>query len=164
MNALADLNLANSLKELYQSDNAAKALFDWFGSRVRGASEIEVEHASTKTGVEYSKVIKVFRKLHDLGCGKFMEGRRGFKSRITFTYGIIGLGNVARGSNVQALVPVEKQLPDDLDDDVNASSVSNSVLHPYQLRSDFLAELRLPNNLSEKEAERLAAFIKTLPF
>lgn len=34
--------------------------------------------------------------------------------------------------------------------------------YPYPLRPDFIAWLQLPHDLSESEAARLAAFLKTL--
>ncbi len=38
-----------------------------------------------------------------------------------------------------------------------------SLEHALNLRSDFCVELVLPVDLSNSEAERLAAFVKTLP-
>lgn len=36
------------------------------------------------------------------------------------------------------------------------------VVYPFPLRGDVFAELRLPADLTPDEAERMAAFIKTL--
>lgn len=167
MNKLNDNNnLVLSLRDIYKSDVSARALFDWFGTRVRGAAEIEVEAAVAKAGVEYSSVIRVFRKLAELGCGRFIEGRRGFKSRMAFTYSIVELGEVACGNQDQVPAVSKKQSEFELEEensDINLTT-KNFVSHQYQLRPDFSAELRLPKNLTEKETERLSAFIKTLPF
>ena len=40
----------------------------------------------------------------------------------------------------------------------------SAIKHSYRLRPDFIVQIELPADLNAREAERLADFIKTLPF
>jgi hypothetical protein len=42
--------------------------------------------------------------------------------------------------------------------------VAQTIRHEYRLRPDFTAEIELPEDLTTREALRLADFLKTLPF
>lgn len=157
MNGQVSNMIAHEVKRLYREDHAAEALFDWFSTRERNPSETTAERASSQADVEYKDIIRVFRELETIGCGKVLMGRKGFSTRIKWDYKVLNLAKVAQGEDVEIVEIDPADTASDWDDD-------QLVTHYFQLRSDLRIEMRLPDGLSKKEAERLAAFIQTLPF
>ena len=83
---------------------------------------------------------------------------------MVWSVGIVSLGQVASGkaTAVQEIdtVSVEEE---------SAPSDNKAVEHDlmdvsYPLRKELMVRFSLPKNLTQKEANRLADFIKTLPF
>jgi len=50
------------------------------------------------------------------------------------------------------------------DDDLSESEDIEFIEHSFVLRPDLPISIELPVDLSEQEAARFAAFVKTLPF
>jgi hypothetical protein len=50
------------------------------------------------------------------------------------------------------------------DEPVTAENLPASLRHEFQLRDGYKVAMDLPSDMTEKEAERLALFIKALPF
>ncbi len=155
-----------NIKELqmyYNGSSTAKALLDHFASRERNRRETTVDRLYTKLttdGVSLSRgdVIKVLQKLEDVGCGRFVAGRKGHPSRFKW---IVGLGDVGRAAagekiEIEAAPTVETEEPED--------PTENLIEHRYRLRRDVEITLKLPTDLSSQEASRLASFLQTLPF
>jgi hypothetical protein len=162
MNKTIKRNLANEVNELYQQDATAKAVFDVFSARQKDARFSAVDRVAYLIGSSRSEVIRIFKALEEAGCGRFINGRKGYKSRMEWDFSIRSLAEAAKGqvSSVAEInfSEVEEDQSDDEDDDLCM------VRHPFKLRSDLSVELILPADLTIKEAERIAAFVKTLPF
>ncbi len=129
-------------------------LLDHFASRVRDRKVIEVDRLEQLLpDVTRAEIIDVFRKLDELGFGRFVVGRRGASSRFEREVSLPSLGRAAAGRGAVIAAPDD---PDDAEDDL--------ICHQYRLRPTFTAQIHLPADLTAKEAERLASFIQTLPF
>src|SRR5688572_12080619 len=103
-------NNVEGLRSLYQTNSAAKATLDYFASRQRNATETKVETleaalAGRGSQWGYYDLLKVVKRLCDLGYGKYIEGRKGHKSRVSWTVSILSLGQAAAGarSDIEAL-------------------------------------------------------------
>ena len=86
-----------AVRVLYSEDSDAKRLFEWAASRQRDARETSVERMMQKLGILRGTAIKLARKLKDAGCGEFVVGRKGRRSRFIWAFSLISLGKVAAG-------------------------------------------------------------------
>jgi hypothetical protein len=158
MNGIADTKLIDGIRALSSDDEAADRLFTAFSERKNDASETTVRRAAQIANADYGAMVKIFRKLEDLGAGRFIPGRHGYESRIAWTYSIRSLGQISTGrSSTPQAVP-----SDALVDDTPAEGTT-LIKHEFVLRPGLRVRLELPTDLSEKEAERFAGFIRTLP-
>jgi len=155
----SDVDLGG-IRAFYSDDAAARALLDHLAGRERNRAVTPVERLLvnvSREGTELSRgnVIRVLRRLAELGCGTFVPGRRGYKSRFEWDASLVSVGQVAAGEADEFEDAPEK---DAGNDDVEM------LKHGFQLRRDLPVDLELPADLTPSEAERLAGFIRTLPF
>jgi hypothetical protein len=145
------------LREVYSSGVAAKAMLDDFASRTNNQRITKVDQILNRLradNVQRWESIALFRKLEELGHGKFIEGRKGHPSRFVWSSSPIDVGKAAQG-NEAPITPVSS----DAANDDNSGEMRDYV---FPLRSDTDATFELPIDLTQKEAERLSAFLRTL--
>jgi hypothetical protein len=149
-----------TLQKLYNQDAEAKAILDYLASRERNRSETKLDRLLWILRVDGNQVhrgaaIRVFRALEDVGCGRFVAGRKGHPSRFEWTVGMVDVARVAAGETVKIeAAPIDE----------NDEAADDLLEHHFLLRKDLDVPLRLPGNLTAREAARLAAFIQSLPF
>lgn len=148
--------IASSLKDLYRSSPVARAFLDHAAQRSYAQQETKVDRALANVnagGHQFSRkdIIDLFQKLEAMECGHFITGRRGQESRFAWEVSLTSAGKAATG---------ETPSVESIDE---AETASDNLSHTYYLRSDRLIKLDLPIDLTTREAERLAAFIKSLP-
>ncbi len=149
------------LRKLYGSDPAARIILDHLASRDRSWRTTSVDQLlSTLRAVEEDvsrgEAIGVFKELEECGCGQFKAGRKGWPSRFEWTVQMVGVGQAAAGETEQ----IEEVTEADLAEEESRASLR----HTYRLRPDVAISLDLPKDLTPGEAERLAQYIRTLPF
>src|SRR6266566_8268956 len=151
------------IKNLYGDNECAKAILDYASSRSRNSSVTNVDRLTwviSRDGRTFSRreVIEVLKALENLGCGKFVIGRRGQPSRFEWEVQMIGVGKVARGDHAE-IAPLSEgeELPEETEDDEMREGL---IRHSYKLRLDVTLTLDLPIDLTSKEAVRLSEFIK----
>lgn len=157
-------NMTNldGVKNLYRENRFAKVMLDNFSQRERSRKETTVEQMvqiilPEEPKVTRKDVVELYKSLKELGCGDFVIGRRGGTSRFVWSVGMVSLGNVAIGlaSEIEAVELVEASEDND----------PRMLSHNFKLRLNLdPITISLPDDLSLTEAERLANFIKTLPF
>ena len=148
------------LRKLYSSNDAAKAFFEHMASRRNNQSETKLKRiiqllATDGSAIKKSDLIATFRQLERLDCGQYVEGRHGWPSRFVWRVGSIGTCRAATGESakVETLEPEEDE----------GSAETDMRTHAFNLRADLSIEFSLPVDISTTEAERVAAFVKTLP-
>jgi len=165
MSTTAQINQAE-LQTLYGASDEAKAVLDHFANRERNQSTSTVRRLLVtlkNDGVAMSRgqLVRVLKELDELGCGDFKAGRKGHESRFLWNVSSRSVGQVAAGEDGDIdEVSAEAEEMDDDDDELDDEIIE----HVYQLRPGLSVRLNLPADLSTREADRLAAFIKTLPF
>jgi hypothetical protein len=153
--ASIDNGKVEKLQALYKSSGPASKILDNFASRLRDRKSVEVDRLEQIfPDLTRTEIIEFFRKLDEFGFGQFLIGRRGAQSRFEWNVPMRSVGKVAAGQGTI----VHTDDSDEEDRQVPA------IKHPYCLRADFIAQIELPLDLTTREAERLAEFIKTLPF
>lgn len=151
----------DQLRQLYQSDAAARAFLDHCAQRRRNQTETTVDRALANLNREggafaRADIVRVLKGLADIGCGDFVTGRRGWPSRFVWSTGMIDVGRVAAGEDQQI-----EQIEQETDEQ---GATQNFLTHAFYLRRDVSVEIELPTDLRADEAERLARFISALPF
>ncbi len=78
---------------------------------------------------------------------------------------IRGLASTAKGeSTTIGHVPaISREETLEAEDPIVLEPSKMVLDHTFQLRADYKVEIKLPSDLSEAEAKRLAAFLVTLP-
>lgn len=161
------------LRQLYRSDDAAKALFDHLAKRTYNKKELPVERLALNVANEGSAasrrdITRVLKELEKAGCGKYILGRRGHQSRFQpdpkiemVAVGRYASGQTAAIDDANPSVSSEAEALDTQDASMNGSG---ELAHRFQLRPHLLVSIMLPADLTSAEAGRLADFIRTLPF
>lgn len=164
MNSTPNKTLIDGLKALCSENDVAQKLFAGFAGRAKDARETTVVRAAWLAGADYYAMLAVFRELDQLGAGRFIPGRHGYQSRMEWAFSIRSLGQVAQGQKAKPEEVAADAIVEDETDEAGPGSGVKSLRHEFQLREGFRARFDLPSDMTDKEAERLAAFIKTLPF
>jgi|GEM_PF-2153552 len=127
MNKDIEDHKVEGLREFYQVAPAARAVFDWAASRINDAIETTLDLIIRKTGMSRSEAVDFARRLDDLGCGDFVVGRKGAKSRIRWAYSLKSMGQAAQG-HVDTLVEVDPDVAEDAVDQqlLNSAEVIDS--------------------------------------
>jgi hypothetical protein len=157
-----DIDVAG-LRDLYKASVVAQAALDHFGRRRKNSGITTVDRLQerlVRLGHEVSRneVVDLLRTLGKLGCGKFVVGRRGGRSRLRWSVGLREVGQLAAGEDVA--VP---QLETAEHEEGDGPEAGANREHRYWLRPELEVLLELPPNLTASEASRLADFIRTLP-
>ncbi|MBO9581605.1 MAG: hypothetical protein J7498_11990 [Sphingobium sp.] len=162
MNASLDQSLVSELQALCVANETARRLFfEGFAQRQKDSRTTTVDRAARTANADYSSMIQVFKKLDQIGAGRFIAGRHGHSSRMEWKYSLRSLSAVAQGKGRKL-----EQVPSDaVNEDAISDRLGKLALldHEFQLRGDLKIKFSLPADLTEKEAERLGAFLKTLP-
>lgn len=105
-------------------------------------------------------VINVMHDLNDLQLGRFLTGRRKSPSRFEWS---ISAGSVARAAQGEAdeILPFSPAAPAGKEKERQTRDAIREFSFP--LRRDFSIDFTLPLDLTTVEAERISAFLKTLP-
>ena len=125
---MVDEDLEQSLKALYQKSNVASAMFDWFSTRERDSTEIKAKYAAIRTKCDVVAVRDLFKEFEEIGCGRYLEGRRGFDTRFQFDYSIRELAKVAIGKEPGKLILFEEGVEVDEEDSSSSSAGLTSAL------------------------------------
>jgi hypothetical protein len=156
-------NHVQDLRKLYEQDPYSRAILEDFALRSNNQQVTKVDQIISRlkdSELPRWAAIKTFRKLQDLEYGVFKEGRRGHPSRFEWNTSSIDVGKVARGENLRIA-----RIEDDGDEEneEHVKDASTLIPHSFYLRPDITVVLRLPPDLTQKEAERLSTFISSLP-
>ena len=142
------------------SEEPARLLFEDLSNRQRNQQVTKLDQILNRLedkGITRGIAIQFFRRLEDIGCGQYVEGRKGHPSRFVWEDDLITVGRVARGEAGQI-----ESLNSEEEEAANEARQARDFEHIFRLRGDFVVRLRLPSDLTDKEAQRLGGFLKTL--
>jgi hypothetical protein len=147
--AEALLAVANESRKFAKITERILAFGDLNDGDVVTREEIEdsLDGAPGATEISRLEVVEFLRKLQETGIGRFVVGRRGHPSRFEWldrpaaAQGLPSSNGAARGS-----------------------STESTIEHRFVLRPGLEIAIALPSDFSVGEAERLATFVRSLPF
>lgn len=144
------------LRQLYATKRGAKAVLDYASQLASVSSGATMTLDSLHSGlkgddgpsVPRRELIKTLRAFAQFGCGRFITGRHGGRSRFIWS--------IAPMSLAAALGRTASQRAGQTQAD------STLFSHPFRLRPGLNVALNLPHDLTPHEADRLARFVLTL--
>ena len=153
---------ATSLQLAYTSDATVKAICDEMAGRERNQSETKLTRILARlrnsgADARKSEVIAAFRKLEESECGQYVEGRHGWPSRFVWAVGSMSACQIAQGTEADV-----ESLPES-DEEEEIEAEIDTVTHLFRLREDFSFEIQLPSDLTQRESQRIASFVASLP-
>ena len=165
MNSSLNAGTIDTLRQMYGSDDSFKRLMDWFSERQKNSREMPVRVAGYRTGLSEGEVKRIFQQIETLGCGRYVKGSRGYESRMRWDKSIISIAAAAKGE-AKSIEVAPASIQDALEDEeVTAAAIPKGFIeHTYALRPGVSVTIALPADLTTREAERIAAYIQTLPF
>lgn len=86
-----------AVQALYETSPHARKLFDWTASLKNDAAETTLERLMSVLGISRKSAVVLVHELEEAGCGRFIVGRRGARSRFEWKYSRVSLGQVAAG-------------------------------------------------------------------
>lgn len=146
------------LRVLRDANDYSKAILDDFAGRTNNQRITKVDQILSRLrDLEIPRwaAIQLFRGLEKLGYGRFIEGRKGHPSRFVWSSNSIEVAKAAKGESVSITM-----IASDESDDNDAEEM---ITHRFYLRAKTVVSIDLPTDFTEKEAERLGSFLKTLP-
>lgn len=114
--------------------------------------------------------VAFLKSLADIGCGTFVTGRRGRPTRIEWAdCGAIPIAKTFLfGSSHGPQEVSDREIPEVTPEALNPPETSSKAdafhRHTFLLRPGLSVRIELPLDLSKEEANRLAEFIRAIPF
>lgn len=155
-----DQKVGVDLRLAYETDLVVHAICEVLTSYQRGIYQIMTHrmmmhlkaegHAYTR-----SQVIAAFRKLEVVGIGRYVEGRRGWKSRFELLDRVTAIVQLLSAENIEDIDFDLLEIEED-------ESLDENVSHSFVLRAGLKVSFDLPADLTQREADRLAQFVGCL--
>lgn len=142
-----------------------QAFFEWAASLKVTPRETTYDELQAALKLNRAAARSYAVDIEEAGIGERIFGRRTFKSRIRWKYTLKSVADAARGfrDTLEELSDSNFPATNEADDASPPRVPIEEAEHVFQLRRDRRVQFRLPKDLSAREADRLAAFIKTLP-
>lgn len=165
------------LRQSYQTNPELEAICNVLGKRknnqnvTKTQSLLNILNRDRADHIKQLKLIAAFRELEACECGEYIEGRHGHASRFVWNsaYGSIMICRTAMGESIAfdpstSLDEFDRASEETYEgEEGEDDEYPRRLNHSFNLRADYQLEFSLPSDLTITEAERLAAFIITLP-
>jgi hypothetical protein len=155
------------LRNMYQQSEAARVVLDHFAGRNRKwfkttAKALQFALAREGRSLSQDAIVETLERLEELGLGHLRTGPRGYE--FAWDFELVAVGKAARGETT-VVPPLPQRGKHPVEDGSSAPEEDDGfVEHRFLLRPEVEVNLRLPSDLTRREAERLADFMRTLPF
>lgn len=161
--------LPSQITRLHDQNEVARRIIDSFihsvsgegpdhGALTTATTTDQALEVSGLQGHQRVKITEIFKKLEEIGCGRFVPGRRTHPSRFVWEVKPLAVAQALKEGQETTMEPTE--LPS-TEAQTAEQAASRIITYKFPMRGDFL-EVRLPFNLKRNEAERLAQFIESL--
>jgi hypothetical protein len=161
VNDISDDKAPALLQLFRENDGTYGPFFEWAAARQNDSAETTVDTVKRKGRLDHGQAIALLKGLDAAGVGRLIVGRRGQKTRIEWYFSLRSIGSAAMG--LSGLTEIDGD-SDEVAHDDELLDGPDLTEHNFVLRPDLRVTFDLPVDLTAQEAERLAAFIRTLPF
>jgi hypothetical protein len=137
----------------YDTDELFQLFLDKMAGRERSPKDHKttVESVQSEFRVPRNSAIRMLRKFAAVGCGEFKAGRRGHESRLVWSISPLQVARETRGATQPEIVSEE-----------NAPNGVEFIEQTFQLRAGVTAVVKVPNDTTQIEAEKLANVVKSV--
>jgi hypothetical protein len=148
--------------DFYEEDYAARRVLDFLREEKEPPkwNYVSIKQTSKESGKDYRICLEVFKRLEKIKIGGVTPGRHGNVTRFIWFVAFLPLMEAVN----QEVLRRESESEQTTEKGKIPGTLGETIEHPYVLRRDFPVRFTLPANFTTKEAERLASWIKTLPF
>lgn len=159
----------DSVKNFVESSEVAKSFFEHLAGRKKSYRVTTVERAMAITGYGRKDVVDLFKQMTEQGMGDFIVGRRTGVSRFEWAMPMVDVAKAAFGElELNEIEPLHGDELDELEVEETEEEAevesTGLVKHSFSLRPRSAAVVfYLPEDLTGREAQRLANFMLTLP-
>ncbi len=101
------------IQNLVARSAPAKEVLKWLAARTKNSVETSIDRMYSKMDLEREEITAVMQEFEKIGLGKYVTGRRGFKTRFVWEFGLVSVGQVAFGK----MHTLEPLAPTEIDDD-----------------------------------------------
>jgi hypothetical protein len=115
MNRDVQESIVEALQQLCVESEGAEKFFKWASQRQNDASFTSIDVFERKSGMDRAACIELAKRLTRIGCGRYVVGRRGSKTRVNWDYGLKSIARAAM-SQQDKLDPVDAKLVAELED------------------------------------------------
>jgi hypothetical protein len=143
----------DAARDYYETDELFQSFVDKMASRERSPRDKKTTVGSVQTefGVARNQAIGMLRKFDKVRCGTFKAGRRGHESRLVWSVSPLDVAKQMLG------VPEPETVLE-----ATAPNGVEFVEQIFQLRAGVTALVKVPNDTTQGEAEKLANVVKSL--
>ena len=82
-----------TLRKAYKNDPKLVALLDWAVTRKNNAFVTSLDVFERELGLDRAQSVELAKHLESLDCAVFKRGRKGWKSRVEWRYGLFSLAD-----------------------------------------------------------------------
>ena len=169
----------SSVRRIAGSNKRFGPFFAWAAEQPEGTRETELDTIETAVGLSRLQAVALCKQLQEAAVGRFVAGRRGRPSRLEWNVDPRAVGAVIAQAEGDA--QADEPEPADFDDapeprrssrqaqPAAAPAAPAAVLerededrYSFRLRSDRQVHVSLPIDLTQREAARLAEFVRAL--
>lgn len=79
------------LRLAYEGESEFRSLVQWALGRKKNAWVTSLDVFERELGLSRARSVKLAERLELLGCGKYVKGRRSWKSRVEWSQGLWGV-------------------------------------------------------------------------
>lgn len=154
---------AKKIQDLARDDVLAGSLFDYLAKKQRHTKELTVDLAIQQVpGAMRSEMVQVFRELQQIGLGSLLMGRKGKKTRLSWLVQPADIEKARKKEIAELIASGSDSVSNEEfeQDDEDAELLT----HEYRLRRDLVVSIKLPEDLTAKEASRLSQWLVTIPY
>lgn len=152
------------LQKLYREGGEVfRDFIDWLEGNYskKSPKETDVETLIEKLNISRLDAVSLAKKMEKIGCGRYITGRRGAKTRIEWNYKVQEICRIAKDDSlVSVCINEEKYNVKEPKIDI----LENRYVYEFPFRHDEKITVNFPEDFSKRDAERFAAFIRALPF
>lgn len=147
------------LSELAKKNETARAFFEHLAAREKNYSVTTVARAAQIIGADKREVAAVFKKLQEMGYGRYVSSKGGATARFEWSVSMIDVGRAGLDQE-SSIATLNEEEGIELEEEENGF-----IDHAFHLRvGEDPIVISLPEDLTKEEARRLSRFISCLPF
>lgn len=122
MNRKVDRSLNNAIRSVYEEIEGGRIFLDWAAARTNDAAETSIDRMTQVADISRFQAIELAKALCAAGCGEYIIGRKGWKTRVRWSFSLRSIGKAATGETVE-LEELDPELVEDVSDQLGGGSI-----------------------------------------